>query len=263
MSWLITPQTKVPVDPVFSNVSLLLHGNGTNGSTTITDSSLSPKTVTAFGNAQISTAQSKFGGASLYLDGTGSRLSVNSNSADLALGFGSFTIEGWIRTVAYATAAYETYWPIVARAGAYHTGSSSFLQAYVFRYSPQEGNRLVLNHRPSSVGFVEGTHMFTKRSSVLNLSHGTWYYVATVRDENDLRIYLDGVNVTDTLTGNYNWSSFDFSLSVPYFEVGRMRGGPDVVFWNANGYIDELRITKGVARYTSNFTPPAAPFPDI
>jgi hypothetical protein len=53
-------------DPYYGNVSLLLYGNGTNGSTTIIDSSPSPKTVTAFGNAQISTAQSKFGGQRLH-----------------------------------------------------------------------------------------------------------------------------------------------------------------------------------------------------
>jgi hypothetical protein len=74
MSWIITPQLRVPVDPVFNNVSLLLHGNGTNGSTTITDNSPTPKTVTAVGNAQISTAQSKFGGASIAFDGTGDYL---------------------------------------------------------------------------------------------------------------------------------------------------------------------------------------------
>ena len=69
MSWLITGSQPVPVDPLFNNVSLLLHGDGTNGFTTITDSSPTPKTVTAVGNAQISTAQSKFGGAVLRLMG--------------------------------------------------------------------------------------------------------------------------------------------------------------------------------------------------
>jgi hypothetical protein len=66
-------------DPYYGNVSLLLRGNGTNGSTTIIDSSPSPKTVTAFGNAQISTAQSKFGGSSIAFDGTGDYLDVGSN----------------------------------------------------------------------------------------------------------------------------------------------------------------------------------------
>jgi hypothetical protein len=65
---LVLKKDSVPVDPNtdpnFANVSLLLYGNGINGSTSITDNSPSPKTVTAVGNAQISTAkQSKFGGA--------------------------------------------------------------------------------------------------------------------------------------------------------------------------------------------------------
>ena len=65
-------------DPYYGNVSLLLYGDGANGSTTITDSSPTPKTVTAVGNAQISTAQSKFGGASIAFDGAGDYLIVPS-----------------------------------------------------------------------------------------------------------------------------------------------------------------------------------------
>jgi hypothetical protein len=73
---------------------LLLHGDGTNGSTTITDSSISPKTVTAVGNAQISTAQSKFGGASIAFNGTTSYLTTPANS-DFAYD-ADFTIECWL-----------------------------------------------------------------------------------------------------------------------------------------------------------------------
>jgi hypothetical protein len=83
-----------PTDPNFADVSLLLHGDGANGSTTIIDSSPTPKTVTAFGNAQISTAQSKFGGASIALDGTGDYASTG-NSSDLLMGSAVFTIECW------------------------------------------------------------------------------------------------------------------------------------------------------------------------
>jgi hypothetical protein len=82
-------------DTNINEVSLLLHGDGTNGSTTITDSSLTPKTVTAVGNAQISTAQSKFGGASILLDGSGDYLDVGSNSA-FGYGLSDFTIETWV-----------------------------------------------------------------------------------------------------------------------------------------------------------------------
>ena len=82
-------------DPYYNHVALLIHGNGTNGSTVITDQK--GKTVTANGNAQISTAQSKFGGASAYFDGTGDYLSVAS-SADFGFGTGDFTIECWVKT---------------------------------------------------------------------------------------------------------------------------------------------------------------------
>ena len=88
-----------PVDEEFDKVSLLLHGDGTNGSTTIVDSSSSPKAVTAVGNAQISTAQSKFGGASLAFDGNGDQLTalnVDANNTDL-------TIECWLRLNSYPT----------------------------------------------------------------------------------------------------------------------------------------------------------------
>ena len=78
MSWVITGTQKEPAgDPFFfSNVSLLLHGDGTNGSTLIKDSSPRMNTVTAVGNAQISTAQSKFGGSSIAFDGTGDSLTT-------------------------------------------------------------------------------------------------------------------------------------------------------------------------------------------
>ena len=85
-----------PVDEYYASVSLLLYGNGTNGSTTITDNSPSPKTVTAVGNAQISTAQSKFGGASIAFDGTGDFITVPDSSAFvLGLSNEPYTVEFW------------------------------------------------------------------------------------------------------------------------------------------------------------------------
>ena len=79
-------------DPYFSSTKLLLNGNGTNGSTTFTDSSNSSYTVTANGNAQISTAQSKFGSASMYFDGTGDYLTVSNATASDVFGSGDFTM---------------------------------------------------------------------------------------------------------------------------------------------------------------------------
>ena len=81
-------------DPSFSKVSLLLSGDGANGSTTFTDTSPTPKTLTRCGDSQISTVQSKFGGASMYFDGVGDYLSL---SASQLIGTSDFTIEAWVR----------------------------------------------------------------------------------------------------------------------------------------------------------------------
>ena len=251
-----TPPT-APLTAV-TNTSLLL--NAVNGG--IIDATAG-NVLETVGNAQVSTVQKQYGTGALYFDGSGDYLSSNPDNEAYKLGFGNMTIECWIRTIAYSTQEGETYWPIVHRGAVWNTFFTN-TQSYSFFYSPQDGNRLVLRHRNSVAGFTEGTHSFTKRSTVLNLSHNIWYHVAVVRDGNAIRLYLDGTDVTDTSTGNYNWSTFNFSLnsSNNKFEIARFRGGAidqanGHVFWDANGYIDDLRITKGVARYTSHFKPPS------
>ena len=80
-----------------SDTVLMLHGNGTDGSTTFTDSSLTtPHTPVAVGNAQIDTAQSKFGGASIYFDGSGDALTIP-NDGDFTFGSDDLTVDFWVR----------------------------------------------------------------------------------------------------------------------------------------------------------------------
>ena len=83
-------------DPFANNVVLFLKGNGANGSTNIIDSSPNPKTISVFGDTQISTAQSKYGGSSIVFDGVGDYLEVTPLTA-FNFGTGDFTIESWIR----------------------------------------------------------------------------------------------------------------------------------------------------------------------
>jgi len=87
--------TSAPTDPYFSNVSLLLHGDGINGSTTILDSSPTPKTVIPVGNAQISTTDPKFGTGSVLLDGNGDYL--RSNVSPFNVRTSAFTAESWVK----------------------------------------------------------------------------------------------------------------------------------------------------------------------
>jgi hypothetical protein len=216
-----------PNDPNISQVSLLLHGNGTNGSTTITDNSPSPKTVTAVGNAQISTAQSKFGGASIAFDGTGDSLTTPNNSG-YQFGTSDFTVECWINTTDITfnlmglidNAAGN--WAIVIFNSNFYWqtayGVTNLISAFPF-------------------------------SSILN---GAWNHIAITRSGSALRLFFNGVSQSEppyTDNTNYNGN-------------GLLRVGSGVN-GDFNGYIDELRITKGVARYTANFTPPTAPFPDF
>ncbi|WP_101048668.1 LamG domain-containing protein [Macromonas nakdongensis] len=217
-------------DPHFANVSLLLHMDGTNGSTTFTDSSPTPKTVTANGNAQISTAQSRFGGASGLFDGAGDFLGYNG----LALGTQDVTIEAWARFNSVSGVR-----PI-ASSRLNNGNSTAYWMLYV------EDGILKFQTRV-------GTQYIA--SSTASISTGVWYHLAATRTSGVLRVFVGGIvggttandgfaNITENsiAVGLFNFSGF-----VSYF----------------SGHIDDLRRTDGVARYTANFTPPIAPFPNF
>jgi hypothetical protein len=202
-----------------------LHGNGTNGSTTITDSSRFANTVTAVGNAQISTAQSKFGGASIAFDGNGDYLTIPA-SEQMALGRSDFTIEMFLRFNVISTSmvvydAGQTAGPVL-----YVSSTNQWLLFFT------DGNKIT--------------------ASSPTVTADTWHHFAWTRSGSDSKLFLNGTQIGSTYTDTTNYSSpaprigarFDATLPL-------------------NGYIDEFRITKGICRYQSTFTPPTAPFPDI
>jgi hypothetical protein len=218
-------------DPYFANVSLLLHGDGADGSTTIVDSSPTPKTVTAVGNAQISTAQSVFGDASILFDGNGDYLRLNGEN-DFSFGTDDFTIEFWIRIVnALAFQVFIDFRP---------AGTQGFYPAI---YAESGKLNVWINNGP-------------RITSTLNLSANAWTFVALTKSGSSVRLFQQG-----------NQTGSTFTTSAAYL-VGAQRPviGIEGVLLNGgslNGHMDEIRITKGVARYTANFTPPTAPFPDF
>ncbi len=131
----------VPGDQYYNNVNLLLRLTGSNGSTTFVDNSSSPKTMTANGNAQISTAQTKFSGGSLYLDGNGDYLTTP-NTTSLLLGTNDFTIECFLYLTQNGTTAVgETYAPLILL-GNYFAENSNSRVFYSFIYNVQAGNKL-------------------------------------------------------------------------------------------------------------------------
>jgi len=228
MSWIITGREAGPADPYIGNVSLLLHGDGANGSTTIVDSSPSPKTVTVFGDAQISTAQSKFGGSSLVFDGTGDYVEAAS-SAEFALGTGDFTLELWY----YHISGTDT--GICAN----NSGASAGIN---FTVTPFSNFRAYI-----------GTSGFNIFDSSSGPTASTWQHLALVRSSGALTLYIDG-----TAAGTADWTGVNAGNTAT-FSVGSAFGNARF----SNAYIDDFRLTKGIARYTANFTPPTAPFPEV
>ena len=215
----------VAVDPFFSNVSLLLHGNGANGSTTIIDSSPSPKTVTAFGNAQISTTDPKYGTGSLLFDGTGDYFQTSAD-ASLAFETDNFTVECWCNpTVISQNDGLFTF-----------GGQSSGLFVALFQSNWTIG--------------TAGSNGTSMGSAAADLN--TWRHVAVTRSGTSLRLFVDGTQKGSTLTSSTNLTDNQLKIGYYYSDT-----------FGFIGKIDEFRITKGIARYTANFTPPTAPFPDF
>lgn len=221
-------------DPHFASVAALLHMDGADASTTFTD--VKGSTWTRFGNAQIDTAQSKFGGASGLFDGTGDYIETGYASA-LDLSTGDFTVEWWMRPNSIA----------VAQAMLEMRPDASQAAGLVVTQSGADPTKVRFN-----VGDSDSTNYESIITSTTSVATGTWYHVACVRSGSTFYLFLDGVSQgTGTFSGTIYINS-----SNP--RIGAARDGT----LGYNGWLDDFRITKGVARYTSNFTPPTAAFPN-
>ena len=221
------PLTTTSQNSTASNVKLLL--NFTNGG--IIDAT-GKNVLETVGNAQISTTQSKFGGSSMYFDGTDDRLSIPS-SPNLDFGSGDFTIECW---------AYNTAWDVdqnqLFERGRFTVGKS-------YR-GWMKATQIVLEVNLS--GTATGTYTGLTATVTNNLNQ--WYHVAFVRSGSNFYIFRDGVQVATTT------SSASIFTTTEALAVGGAADGNNNIMMN--GYIDDFRITKGVARYTTTFTPPTS-----
>lgn len=199
-------------------VVLLLACDGTNGSTTFTDESPSAKTVTVFGNAQVSTAQSKFGGASAKFDGTGDYLSLaNSPDWDVA---GDYTAEFWFRTDVASGASFTK--------GIAGTGPAGAGWA---------------------VGHYQGKMSLRIKSTSYDgagtIATNTWYHVALVWNGASFKCYLDGVEIYSGTAEAIDTSSALIIGNFSPIDANRY----------LQGYVDDVCL-QDTAVYTANFTPP-------
>jgi len=210
----------------------------------LTDSSDSGHTVTAHGNAAVSTSEKKFGAGSLALDGTGDFLTLPAHS-DWNLSSGDFTVEAW----AYANSIGSLQGTILCIGG---VNASAHLQIAI------DPDRKPLLGWNSGTDYWWSTLIYGQDA----LATGQWHHFAAVFDRTNstAKLYVNGVEVASaasTFQGPANDVSIGNISSLltigSYFENG---------YAFLDGYIDDVRITKGLARYTENFTVPAAAHPD-
>jgi len=227
-------------DANFGNVSLLLHGDGLNGSSTFTDSSAASKTMAVSGAAQVRTAQSRSGGGSMYFNGSGSYLSTAAD-ASLDVGLGDFTVETWY----YVGSATDDQAILTINKPAVSTGVDVSMGIQHF-------GELLLGKVRAFI--YSGANQYSVDSSGA-LTANTWYHIAFVRSSGVLSLYLNGV-LQSSVNGNFapNTPTTGGSLFVGRYSNSDPR--------YLNGYLDDLRFSKGVARYTANFTPSTGAFPN-
>ena len=212
----------------------LLHMDGADASTTFTDESV--KVWTRAGNAQIDTAQSVFGGASGKLDGTGDYIKTPTH-ADFGFGVGDFTTDFRVRLAALPGGGSQM--AVYSAQDAAGAGSTDYYKValkdtQVWQFEVSVGGILVL--------------VMNKATTVLV---NTWYHIAVVRHGNDFGIYQNGTLLVSEDTA---------AITMPNVATTFAIGFNNRAHYYVNGWIDEFRISKGIARWTANFTPPTAAY---
>ncbi len=205
---------------------LMLHMGGTDESTSFLDSSASAHVVTAQDNSQIDTAEFKFEGASALFDAVNDRLDIP-DSPDFDFGSGEFTIDFWAKFNALGSTSHMC--------SQWEGGNNK-------SFSIRKINSDVFDMEYRTIG---GSN-FTSTSS-FTLSDTDWHHYTIVRDGNTLRFFVDGI-----AEGTDDWTGVTLNNASRVLHVSSFSDGSQAM----DGWIDELRISKGIARWTSNFSVP-------
>jgi len=178
------------------------------------------KTVTAYGDAQLSASQEKFGISSLLLDGTGDYVATLSNS-DFEFGTGDFALECWIHPTEF----------------------TSFREIFDFRTDTSDINGIIVGQTNiGSIYFYYNGAYRVGPAGTVNLN--AWNHIALTRSGSSTRLFVNGSQVGSTYTDVNNYPTRGLIIGAD------PNGG-----FSYKGYIDEVRISKGVSRYVANFTP--------
>lgn len=176
------------------------------------------------GSAQVSTSVVKYGTGSMYFNGLSSYLQSPASSLTVAFSTGDFTVELWVNFAANNA----TYNPFI------RADNAGFDFGYDFSTSQIKYRNIIVTSWTPTIG--------------------TWYHVALTRASGSSRLFVDGTQLGSTATGDtQNYVASAFRVGGSSFSSSHV----------LNGYIDDVRVTQGYARYTANFTPPPAAFPNF
>ncbi len=217
-------------DPDFASVVLLLDFAGNDGDTNITDLSNSGHVDTFNDGAEVDTALQFLNTNSVLLDGVFDAVSFP-DSADWDFGTADFTIEFGARLSLVSSIR-----SFISNYGGGSTASSGWVVQY--------------QHSDTTLKFFRGdTPLATETwAPVVD----TWYHIAVSREGTNLRLFVDGVQLGSTTTDSSEFAGATQTLVI---------GGLTTTLQEVAGNIAAVRVTKGVARYTANFTPPTVFYP--
>ena len=196
---------------------LVIHSDTTDNSTNFIDDSFNEHSIIHYGNTKHSTTESKFGKTSIYFDGDGDYLQIQ-DDGDFTFGTEDFTIDFW-----FNIAAGSRYHVL------YDTGNLA-----------SDGIGMYLSSDANPIMYIYGKNLSSTTTFIIN----NWYHVALVKEANIFYLFINGI-LEDSTSNTTNFGSYTVELGV--------RGSGTTPFL---GYLDEIRISKGIARWTSNFTPP-------
>lgn len=214
-------------DPYWSYVSLLLHMDGADEGAVFTDSSTYAHSLTVTGNTKTDDAHPKWGATCAHFDGTGDYLTTPSHDA-FSFNTGDWTIETWVYQ--HPLAGYEFT--------LFDNRLSSATGIGIYTTTNSYKDKLVLANNAAIVA-----------TSSSGIPTQTWTHVAVTRQGTTIRGFIAGVLV------------FTYTDARTYTGSSARIGANQTAGQGFIGEMDDFRITKGVARYTADFTPPTAAFP--
>ena len=190
-------------------------------------------TMTAVGNCVLSTTAYEFGTASAYLNASGNTFIQCASNSNFIMGTGDFTVEMWIRPSANTVSGFL-----------YDTGPIG--SAYDYRPQLQIATGQIIY---SGYGYT------TQITGNVTITANTWNMVAVARSGTSTKLFWNGTQVGSTFTDTQNYSDSGGNVRIGATTYDAVPAG-----LTAATYIDEIRVSKGIARYTANFTPPTSPF---